>query len=176
MYRRVHTYTVNDCTTATRSHTHSQSRSREVGEKPGKCRAKACVTTSRQWSFRSAQNSTRSVSRSVYSVYSTTKASWYMVNGIVSRGVYTYCVHVGSETHVPAAAAALAAVKLSTSSMSTHMRESPSATSSWMKANNFITSFPLSENHFENRLCALISSKCPPRYLAGGRRKEEGDI
>jgi hypothetical protein len=49
--------------------------------------------------------------------------------------------------------------------MRTQTNASPSSTMSLIFENIFMTSLPLSENHFEKRLCALTSISCPYEYL-----------
>jgi hypothetical protein len=58
-----------------------------------------------------------------------------------------------------------AAVRLSTSSMSTHTKTSGSSSRSLIVSNSLLTSLPLSENHLEKRECALTSTSCWTRRV-----------
>eukprot|EP01139_Manchomonas_bermudensis_P009721 Amastigsp_a339483_8.p5 type:complete len:114 gc:universal Amastigsp_a339483_8:118-459(+) len=82
-----------------------------------------------------------------------------LIASICVRSALT--TRIESEGSAPESAEVRAVVSDSTSSMSTQTNASSSATISRMVAKSFMTSFPDSENHFENSEWALISTSWP---------------
>jgi len=84
-----------------------------------------------------------------------TFGEFFILSNWVRRALTTLIASLGSDPHMEFF---LAAVRDSTSSMSTHTNELVSSINLLISVNIFCTSLLDSENHIEKRLCELIST------------------